>query len=478
MDRRGTDPGSRGRQERRRGRATPVARVRAAAFALGRSRHTSPANQRAIQPRVAVLATLLVGAALVAGSLAATSRSSAGATASPIGSAAAPGVPEPSVPGYSLVVPARAVHPIPDAPGALPARDVVAGGAVYQLASSTASGEIVLRRIDPLSGESVVLARIPAGHQAVDLAATSTGLTWLETWSAAGPAPGDVGAGPLAAGPVAPVGAPLRWRVMTLAFADGTSRAVASGVNTRIAIQGAGASVNPPLIAADGQRLVYTLEATDSGEPLATRIIVRDLATGTTVRQFDVGSYVSRIGLSGDAVFWITVPSAGTAGADPNDGTLLLAPSDASTSRVVDTHVKDASIGGGMLAWARETAQDASIEVMPVTGGSLRRVPGPPVRVGSRQPGPSFGLSATAGWVAWLVLSPRADGSVATELVLWREGAPLGQVVAGLRQPDFVTLSDGWAVWREGDASGTIDTHAVRLADLGAAPPGTPLRQL
>ena len=474
---RGIGRGKRGPEQRRR-RRIPVSRVCDAAFAVHRSRHRLPGIRQGIAPRVTLVATLLVAAGLVGGGLAAASRSAAGASPGP-GAVARTAVPStstvPSITGPSLVVPTGVLRPVPDVPGALPAEDVIVGDNVYQLVTSAVTGRTVVRRFDLTAGTSSVVAVIPRGHEAIDLAATSTGLAWLETWSAEAAVHGAPATGPPAsvgqgAGPSG-----LGWQIVTLRVADGTARVVASGVNTRIAIGGAGASVNPPLLAAGGTRIVYTLDAAAGAAPVSTRIVIRDAGTATIVRQIDVASYVSQIGLSGQAMFYVGVRAGPTPVAtDPNDGTLVLVPSVSATPRVVDTHVKDATIGGDLLAWAREDAVDGSVEVASLAGGAPARVPGPRVPMVPGGHVLSFGLAATAGWIGWIVAAPQADGSFATDLVLWQPGLPAAEAVEGLRQPDFVAFGDGWAIWREGNpSSGTTDTHVVRLTDLP-----TGLRQL
>ncbi len=366
-----------------------------------------------------------------------------------------------------IVLPSGAVQDLPAGIwGAAPdGQHSIVGGGAYVLSRTVAKTPTYsVRSVDLATGALTTLATIKTGHNASALASTAVGLVWLETWHDSPPV-GGAGGDPYA-------GQPLGWQLVELALPDGVLKTIASGSNTRIAVEGEAAGVNPPVIAADGYRLAYTLEAARQDAPFATRIVVMSLSTGAVIRQIDTSGYVAQVGLSGEAIFYReALNGSGPASVNPADAHLMLAPTDGETPREIDHHVHDATIGGDILAWAREDATDASIRTVSLATGEVSTLRGPSMTVAQGQRGPSSGLLVTPGLIAWMVQVQDPNSAWSTELVIWQTGQSVGRVVSGLAQPDFAALGDAWLIWHEQlPLPGHTDTHALRLADLAGVP--------
>jgi hypothetical protein len=94
--------------------------------------------------------------------------------------------------------------------------------------------------------------------------ATSARLFWVEIWYDRAPNNEDTGGDPFG-------GLPQHWEVVSLDLADGSRTVVASGTNNRVAVGMEGAAINPPVLAVDGGRVAYTLEAAAPDAPTETR---------------------------------------------------------------------------------------------------------------------------------------------------------------------------------------------------------------
>ena len=122
-------------------------------------------------------------------------------------------------------------------------------------------------------------------------------MVWVESWYAH-PKPnvgGETG-GNLNAGQ------PLLWQINSVTITTGARSVIASGSNTRIPVEGEAAGALAPVLAADGDRVAYTLDRSGPGGTDASAIIVRSLSSGAVLRRIEADGYVPQVGLVGQAV--------------------------------------------------------------------------------------------------------------------------------------------------------------------------------
>jgi len=213
------------------------------------------------------------------------------------------------------------------------------------------------------------------------------------------------------------------------------------------------------VLAADGDRVAYTLDRPGPGGTDASAIIVRSLSSGAVLRRLDADGYVAQVGVTGQALFFREVFDSGNSGSVyPADASLMLSRSDGEPPRLIDTHVSDAALDTEMLVWSREDATDASIWTTLLPTRERMRVPGPPVAVETGQQGPSSNLAVGNGVVAWIVAYADAKHVAESELVVWnRPDGRRGESATSATSTG--SSSKTVAVWR--DYLSLPDTHAV-----------------
>jgi hypothetical protein len=322
-----------------------------------------------------------------------------------------------------------------------------------------ASGARTLRMGDLATGKTVTLVTLNAGHEIAALTVTADRVLWVETWRTG--VTGDCnGAVPCCPGQ----GHPLNWRVVGLVVTSGARSVIASGTNTRTAYQGECADVNPPALAADADRVAYTLEATAQGAPFGNRIVVRSLANGSVIRSVTTTGFVAWLGLSGPALVYREALGTELDGTSVQDAQLMLATADGRTPELVDVHAISAAVSGDRLVWGRTDSTDASIWTMSLSTALRAHVAGPAVPDFKAQgeTGSSW-VSLTDGYAAWVTSGTLKGGDQSAIPFLWNVGQPNARLVALPSAVDFVSVSDGWLIWH--DASQAI-VHGVQLSDL------------
>ena len=365
-------------------------------------------------------------------------------------------------PAATVTLPTSAIRTLPTGTFALQGdRAFTLVGAFYPIVGNGATGQaFTIRMVSGASGTSTVLTSRPSGREPSSLSVVGDRVVWVESWYAH-PQPnvgGETG-GNLNAGQ------PLLWQINTVTISTGAGSVIASGSNTRIPVEGEAAGPLAPVLAADGDRVAYTLDRAGPGGTDASAIIVRSLSSGALIRRIDADGYVAQVGLVGQALFFREAFDSGTPGSVyPADASLMLSRSDGELPRLIDTHVSDAAMDAQMLVWSREDATDASIWVMPLDTDVPMRVPGPPVAVGPGQQGPSSNLAVGNGVVAWIVGYADANNVAESELVVWNTAQTVGRVVGDQRHLDWVVIEDGSLVWR--DYLSLPDTHAVPISAI------------
>jgi hypothetical protein len=362
-----------------------------------------------------------------------------------------------------------AVLTIPDAAiRSLPLSTQVAvrgsrGSRVFELEGALtggiAAGARTLRVDNLATGKTVTLATLDPGHDILALTVTSDRVLWVETWRVG--ATGNCnGAVPCCPGQ----GHPLNWRVVGLVVANGAKSVIASGTNTRTAYQGVCADVNPPALAADQDRVAYTLEATAPGAPFGNEIVVRSLAGGSEIRRVTTTGFVAWLGLSGHALAYRETLGTQLDGGSVQDAQLMLAMADDRTPELVDVHAISAAVSGDRLAWGRTDTTDASIWTTSLSTGVRTRVAAPSVPDFKAQGETgSWWVSLTEGYAAWVTSGTVGGGEQSAIPFLWKVGQPSARLVAIPTAVDFVSVSDGWLIWQ--DVNGP-NVHGVQLSAL------------
>jgi hypothetical protein len=348
-------------------------------------------------------------------------------------------------------------------------------------ALETASGDTstagwTLTLSDLATGRTVTLATLPAHHEVAGAVLTADRVVWVETWrDLTTPSTGD--ASPIVTTAISryatvpgcvDAGKPLRWTITSLVVATGRRVVVASGTNVRTAIDGECADVNAPVIAAEGERVAYTVEAASRDHPVANRIVVRSLDDGHEVRTITSAGLVRDLGLAGQTIVYRdnTVLDPGGATVDPWDGRLMVVSDDGAAPTLLDDHVRAVGIGGGRVGWSRTDAADGSVWTVSLGSGTTAHLTG--LATSGFVPDLVSQIAVSTDLVAWVVWGRIGDLGT-SRLAVWRRGNESPQFVAGFAQPDYVGISAGWLVWDAtlGDPNGKpAGLYAFPLASL------------
>lgn len=378
-------------------------------------------------------------------------------TATPTGTP--PPSPTAPPPAETMTLPTSAVRTLPTGTFSLQG-----DRAFTHVSTEGRNPTFTIRMVNVRTGTSTRLASLPSGHQPSSLTVVGNRVVWVESWYAHPPTRCGTGCNAYA-------GQPLLWQIDSLTTTTGTRSVIASGSNTRISVAGEGAGPLAPVLAADGDRVAYTLDRTGPGATDASAIIVRSLTSGAVLRRINADGYVAQVGLSGQALFFREAFDSGTPGSVfPFDASLMLARSDGEAPRLIGTHVSHAAMDAQTLVWSHEDATDASIWTASLSTEVPVRVQGPPVIVAPGQPGPTSDLAVGPGLVGWIMWYPGADGSWTSALVVWRTGDKEGRMIGGQGQPDWVVVGDGSLMWHEYLSLPGHDTHAVSISAISVMP--------
>jgi hypothetical protein len=364
-------------------------------------------------------------------------------------------------PAVAITLPTGAVRTLPTGTFALQ------GGRAFTLAGTVGPNPaFTIGMVNVASGTSTTLASRPSGHQPSSLTVVGDRVVWVESWYAH-PQPNGGGE----TGGNLNAGQPLLWQINAVSITTGARSVIASGSNTRIPVAGEAAGPLAPVLAADGDRVAYTLDRSGPRATDASTIIVRSLTSGAVLRRIEADGYVAQVGLSGQALFFREAFDSGTPGSVfPFDASLMLARSDGEAPRLIGTHVSHAAMDAQTLVWSHEDATDASIWTASLSTEVPVRVQGPPVIVAPGQPGPTSDLAVGPGLVGWIMWYPGADGSWTSALVVWRTGDKEGRMTGGQGQPDWVVVGDGSLMWHEYLSLPGHDTHAVSISAISVMP--------
>lgn len=292
------------------------------------------------------------------------------------------------------------------------------------------------------------------------LPATADRLYWVEIWYDGAPNLDDVGGNAFG-------GLPQHWQVVAFDLAGGSRSILASGTNHRIAVGMAGATINPPVLAVDGDRLAYTLEAGTTDAPNANKIVLLSLTDGKIIGTETSKGFVPWIGVAGTVMAYREARGANLDGSTVRDARLMLKTftADAGTIGLVDDHVAEAAISGDRLVWGRIDTTDGSAWTTTLSDGVPVRVAGP-TSVGfssGTEPG-IFQVSASAGFAAWGAVGTVNGSDQSFVPFLWAIGDPNARLMV----PSSIltiAVSDGWLTWNDGS-----DPPRLRGLPVGAIP--------
>ena len=291
-------------------------------------------------------------------------------------------------------------------------------------------------------------------------AATANRLYWVEIWYDGLPNLEDTGGN--AFGDL-----PQHWQVVAFDLAGGSRSVLASGTNHRVAVQEAGAGINPPVIAVAGDRVAYTLESASTGAPNGSEIVVQSLADGKQVGTVVTKGFVPWIGLAGTVLAYREALGTNLDGSTVRDARLMLRTFDGDAGAIadVDDHVSDAGVSGDRLVWGRIDSTDGSAWTTSLSDGVPVHVAGP-VAVGftSGSETGTFQVSTTSGVSAWAAVGTVNGSDQAFVPFLWVVGDPNARLMV----PSTIltmTVSDGWLTWSDGS-----DPARLRGLPLGAIP--------
>ena len=291
-------------------------------------------------------------------------------------------------------------------------------------------------------------------------AATADRLYWVEIWYDGAPNLDDVGGNAFG-------NLPQHWQVVAVDLAGGSRSILASGINHRVAVGMAGATINPPVLAVDGDRLAYTLEAATTDDANGNKIVLQSIADGKIVGTETSKGFVPWIGLTGPVMAYREVLGNNLDGSTVRDARLMLKTftADAGTIGVVDDHVAGAAISGDRLVWGRIDTTDGSAWTTTLSDGVPVHVAGPTnTGFGSGIEAGIFEVSASGGFAAWTAVGTVNGSDQSFVPFLWAAGDPHARLMV----PSSVltiAVSDGWLTWNDGS-----DPSRLRGIPLSAIP--------
>jgi hypothetical protein len=266
-------------------------------------------------------------------------------------------------------------------------------------------------------------------------------------------------------------GQPVLWKIVAVPLDGGPVTTLTSGSSARTSFGGELPAPMPPVIAADGDRFAYAIDAPTASAPEASQIIVRSISTGAIVRQIDTIGYVEHLALSGRVIAYLEgFDTAGPGTVAWGDSALMLARTDAETPARIEDHVIDVALGDGRIAWNRVGEVDDSVWTASLDNLQPERVLGPvrDVPIPEGQAGLSSGLTIAGAGLAWSVPVPDAPPAWTIAPVLWRPGEPRARQLTGVPAPSYILAGGGLLGFTESDTG--VAGGAVLLASLWGAP--------
>jgi hypothetical protein len=315
---------------------------------------------------------------------------------------------------------------------------------------------------DVAAGSTAAVVTLAPGHMIASggsgatssfdgFVATKGSLYWVEIWYDGTPNLAEQGN---------PFGdLPQHWQVVAFDLARGTRSIRASGTNHRVAVGQAGSTINPPVLAVDGDRVAYTLEAPAPGAPNGNKIVLQSLTDGSIIGTVMTKGFVPWIGLGGTVMAYREALGTNLDGWTVRDARLILRSftADAGAVGLVDDHVSDAAISGDRLVWGRFDSTDGSAWTTLLSDGVPVHVAGPTDAGFSsgREPG-IFQVSANSGFATWAAAGSVNGADQSFVPFVWQVGDPSARLLTLPSSIDFIAVSEGWLSWHESDGPPTL----------------------
>ena len=155
--------------------------------------------------------------------------------------------------------------------------------------------------------------------------------------------------------------------------------------------------------------------------------------------------------------------------ADPFDGQLMVATTDAAAPVAVAGHVSHIALGDGRIAWISAAATDGSAWTESLASGVKIQLQ--VSDVSDFHPDSASDIAVSKTTVTWIVQGAGSDSVGTSRLGLWTAGGIGPGLVDGIDQPELVALSAGWLVWDSStDAPGGEPSGLYGLPESALTP--------
>lgn len=257
----------------------------------------------------------------------------------------------------------------------------------------------------------------------------------------------------------------LSWRIRILDLDTGRIRTEVTGTSARLE-EGGGV---PPLVALDGDHVVYTVESPTAAAPLSWTVVVRSLATDAIIARLPTELSIYQMAASDGAVAY-------TEGkVDPQGGfkyaTRLMLWRGSGPATLVAPDAFELGMGGGVLDWIADPAssqQQVGLATHPrawallLAGGSPVPVSAPPddvIERGAAWPSAGEGIAAWSDMQDGVDPSPRRLAIWVSKLTATFQIEPTsGAILTG--------VGSGRLVWYDDHDDANRRLFWIGLADL------------
>ena len=233
------------------------------------------------------------------------------------------------------------------------------------------------------------------------------------------------------------------WSVQSLDSASGQTTTIDSGSSQR----SHNTWDSPVALGMDGSTVAYAIGAATAEKPYASTVVVRDLNTGSVIRQFDTDLLVYDIGVSGnDVAYSEGSVTSGHYQLLTGSRLMLMRADDVAPTKLADDTFQ-VSFDEILASFWVQGPPDA--EIGPATGEDVIAVELPdltPTELSRSSADPSvdsaFVPTAAEGYAAWTEASNRDQ-----HLIVWDSRTGSSQEVATARVTFYPSIGDGWLVW-------------------------------
>lgn len=203
----------------------------------------------------------------------------------------------------------------------------------------------------------------------------------------------------------------------------------------------------PVALSVDGSVVAYAIGAATRDKPFASKVIIRDLDSGSILRQFDTDLLVFDIAVSGrDVAYSEGTVTSGQVQLLDNSHLMLWRDGDEAPVELAKNTFQ-VSFDANRVIWI-EGPSDA--EIGPATAEDVRKVELPsldPANLSRPSTDPSVASSflpvAAEGYATWTESSGRDE-----RLILWNSKTSTSQEVASAKVTFYPSLGGDWLVWQ------------------------------